>query len=293
MKRRIEVKTSRTAEMTCSSRAASYYEENPFYRSGDHVATLLVPWFVKYMSKIGFLRKLFMAKFAPKGVYEYVIARTKYIDRVFTEAVEQGVEQVLILGAGFDTRSIRLLKSGSNVRVFEVDAEVTQKAKLGRLNEVGVPIPDSTTYLSIDFNREDPMECLLANGFERSRRCLFILEGLVMYLDDDAVDNTFRLIHDLSGRDSRVVFDYVHSSVLRRDGRYYGEELQKNVSDAGEPWTFGFEEGEVGGFLLDHGFTIEEECNSDELEKRYFTGYNGELLGSVNGTHSIVLAKPI
>jgi len=63
--------------------------------------------------------------------------------------------------------------------------------------------------------------------------------------------------------ESRVVFDYVYSSVLRHEGMYYGEELQKNVSDAGEPWTFGFKEGEVGGFLLDHGFTIEEEGNSD------------------------------
>jgi O-methyltransferase involved in polyketide biosynthesis len=89
MKRRIQVKTSRTAEMTCSSRAASYYEENPCYRSADYVATLLLPWFVKYMSKFSFLRKIFMSKFAPKGVYEYVIARTKYIDHVFTQAVEQ------------------------------------------------------------------------------------------------------------------------------------------------------------------------------------------------------------
>jgi methyltransferase (TIGR00027 family) len=279
--------------MTCSSRAASYYEENPFYRSGDHVATLLVPWFVKYLSKIGFLRKIFMAKFAPKGVYEYVIARTKYMDQIFTEAVTQGVEQVIIFGAGFDTRSIRLLESGSKVKVFEVDAEVTQKAKLGRLREVGLPIPDNTTYLSIDFNRDDPMECLIANGFVREKRCFFILEGLLMYLDDDAVNKTFRLIHDLSDKESRVVFDYVYSSVIRHEGRYYGEELQKNVSDAGEPWTFGFEEGKVGEYLFDHGFIVEEECNSNVLEKRYFTGYSGELLGHVNGTHSIVLAKPI
>ena len=137
------------------------------------------------------------------------------------------------------------------------------------------------------------MEYLIANGFEPGRRCLFILEGLVLYLDNDAVDKTFRLMRDLSGRESRVVFDYIYSSVLRHEGRYYGEELQKNVSDAGEPWTFGFEEEGVGDYLLDHGFTIEEECNSDELKKRYFTGYNGELLGHVNRTHYIVLVKSI
>ena len=293
MKRRIEEKTSRTAEMTCSSRAASYYEENPCYRSADHVATLLVPWFVKYMSKSGFLRKLFMAKFAPKGVYEYVIARTKYMDHVFSEAVDRGFEQVLIFGAGFDTRSIRLLRGDSNVKVFEVDAEVTQKAKLGRFDEVGVPIPDNTTYIAIDFLKDDPMERLMTNGFQRGKRCLFILEGLLMYLDADAVDDTFRLIHDLSGEGSRVVFDYIYSSVLSHEERYFGErELLKNVSGAGEPWTFGFEEGKVGKYLKEHGFKIEEECNAEILEKRYFTSYDGALLGRVNGTHSIVLAEP-
>jgi methyltransferase (TIGR00027 family) len=294
MKRRIEEKTSRTAEMICSLRAASYYEENPCYRSSDHVATLLIPWFVRYMSKIYILRKIFITKFAPKGVYEYVIARTKYIDHIFSEAVDQGFEQVLIFGAGFDTRSIRFLRSDSTVKVFEVDAEATQKAKLGRLHEVGVPIPNNTTYMAIDFNKEDPMECLIANGFQHGKRCLFILEGLLMYLDDDAVDKTFHLMHDLSGEGSRVVFDYIYSSVLKHEGRYYGEfELQKNVIDAGEPWTFGFEEGKVGRYLLDHGFNIEEEYNTGILEKRYFTSYDGTLLGRVNGTHSIVLAKPI
>jgi methyltransferase (TIGR00027 family) len=287
MERRIEEKSSRTAAMTCSSRAASYYEENPCYRSNDHVATLLVPWFVKFFSKVGFLRKLFLSKFAPKGVYEYVIARTKYIDHVFI------FEQVLIFGAGFDTRSIRLFRNKSNVKVFEVDAEVTQKAKLGRLREVGVPIPDNTKYIGIDFNKDDPMERLIANGFQYGRRCLFILEGLLMYLDDDAVDKTFHLIHDLSGEGSLVVFDYVYSSVIRGEGRYYGEELKKNVIDAGEPWIFGFEEGKVGQYLLNHGFNIEEECNTEILEKRYFTSYDGALLGHINGTHSIILAKPI
>jgi hypothetical protein len=54
-----------------------------------------------------------------------------------------------------------------------------------------------------------------------------------------------------------------------------------------------FEEGKVSGCLLDHGFKVEEECNTETLEKRYFTSYEGTLLGHVNGTHSIVLTKLI
>jgi methyltransferase (TIGR00027 family) len=178
--------------------------------------------------------------------------------------------------------------------VFEVDAEITQKAKLGRYREVGISIPDNTSFIAIDFNKDDPMEFLIKNGFQRGKGCLFILEGLLMYLDDDAVDMTFDMIHDLSGEGSRVVFDYIYSSVLSHEERYFGErELLKNVTNSGEPWTFGFKEGKVGEYLIDHGFNIEEECNTEILEKRYFTSYNGELIGRINGTHSIVLAKPI
>lgn len=280
--------------MTCSSRAASYYEENPCYRSNDHIATLLVPWFVRYMSKSGFLRRLILSKFTPKGVYEYVIARTKYIDQVFTDAVNQGVEQILIFGAGFDTRSIRLLRSRDNTRVFEIDVEVTQNAKLKRFREVGVPVPDNTTYISIDFNKDDPKESLITNGFQTGKRCLFILEGLLMYLDEDAVEKTFQLMYELSDEGSYVVFDYIYASVLRQEGKYYGEqELQKNVGNAGEPWTFGFEEGQVGEYLLNHGYNILEESNSETLEKRYFINHNDMLQGQINGTHSIVLAEHI
>ena len=292
MARRIEVKTSRTAEMTCTCRAASYYEEDPCHRSDDRIATLLVPWVVRVMSKSGLLRSLFVTRLAPKGVYEYVIARTKYIDGVFSDAVEQGFDQMLIFGAGFDSRSIRLLEAGSVAKVFEVDAEATQRAKLGRFKEVGVPMPDTTTYVAIDFLKDDPVERLLENGFQRGGRCLYILEGLLMYLDADAVDSTFSLMRELSGAGSRVVFDYIYSSVLRNEERYFGErELLKNVSGAGEPWTFGFEEGRVGEYLRERGFRIVEECDTETLERRYFTGEDGELKGRINGTHSIVLAE--
>lgn len=294
MGRRIEEKTSRTAAMTCSCRAASYYEENPCYRSDDHVATLLVPWFVRFMSKSSFLRRPIISRFAPKGVYEYVIARTRYIDRIFTDAVNQGVEQVLIFGAGYDTRSTRLLRDGDSTRVFEVDAEVTQDSKLERFREVGVPVPDNTTYISIDFLKDDPKESLRENGFQTGRRCLFILEGLLMYLDEEAVEKTFQLMYELSDEGSTVVFDYVYASVLRHEGKYYGErELQNNVSSGGEPWTFGFEEGQVGEYLLNRGYSIVEESNSETLEKRFFINHNGALQGRINGTHSIVLAKHI
>ena len=292
MKNRIEEKTSRTAEYTCSSRASSYFETDPYYHSEDYIAARLVPSFVRVSCGIGFLRRFLLKLMAPTGVYEYVIARTKYIDNVFKQAVTQGFEQVLIFGAGFDSRSIRLLSEDALVKVFEVDAEITQSAKLMRFKEIGVKIPANTVYVPIDFNKENPEEKLLRNGFMYGKRCLFILEGLLMYINEDAIEETFKLIHRLSAPGSLIVFDYIYASVIRREGKFYGEEgLHKNVENAGEPWAFGFEEGEVGRYLQEKGFTVVEECNSEELERRYFTDISGSVIGKINGTHSLVLAR--
>ncbi len=292
--KRIEEKTSRMAEYTCSSRASSYCEKSSYYHSEDYIAAQMVPWGVRLLIKNGFIRKSLLSVMAPKGAYEYVIARTKYIDAVFNQAVSDGVEQVLIFGAGFDSRSIRLLTQNSPIRVFEVDAPVTQQAKKDRLAEIGVGLPENTVYVAVDFNKEDPEQRLLENGFQYGKRCLFILEGLLMYLDEDAVDETMKLIKRISGPDSRIVFDYIYSSVLRHEEKYYGdEELHKNVEVVGEPWGFGVEEDSIKTYLDEHGFRIIEELNSDTLDRRYFTDSTGNLVGRINGSHSIVLAESI
>ena len=231
----------------------------------------MVPWGVRLLIKNGFIRKSLLSVMAPKGAYEYVIARTKYIDAVFNQAVSDGVVQILIFGAGFDSRSIRLLPQNSPIRVFEVDAPVTQQAKKDRLAEIGVGLPENTVYVGVDFNKEDPEQRLLENGFQYGKRCLFILEGLLMYLDEDAVDETMKLIKRISGPDSKMVFDYIYSSVLRHEEKYYGDEdLHKNVENVGEPWGFGVEEDSIKTFLDEHGFRIIEELNGDTLDKRYF-----------------------
>ena len=292
MKKRIEEKTSRTAEYTCSSRAASYYEKSSYYHSDDYIAAQMVPWYIKPLIWNGFIRRNLLSVMAPKGAYEYVIARTKYIDSVFKQAVSEGVEQVLIFGAGFDSRSIRLLPPDSQVKVFEIDAPITQKAKMGRLVEIGVGLPENTVFVAVDFNKEDPEQKLVENGLLYGKRCLFIMEGLLMYLDEGAVKETFSLITRLGATGSQVLFDYIYSSVLRHEGRYYGEEdMHKNVEGVGEPWGFGIEEGSVEAYLSENNLCLLEELDSTELERRYFTNEEGMVVGRVNGSHSVVLAE--
>ena len=152
----------------------------------------------------------------------------------------------------------------------------------------------NTVFVAVDFNKEDPEQKLVENGFLYGKRCLFIMEGLLMYLDEGAVKETFSLITRLGATGSLVLFDYIYSSVLRHEGRYYGEEdMHKNVEGVGEPWGFGIEEGSVEAYLSENNLCLLEELDSTELERRYFTNEEGMVVGRINGSHSIVLAETV
>jgi methyltransferase (TIGR00027 family) len=285
---RIETKSSRTATMTCLSRAASYVDERECYSGPDSVAYVLVPTFFKLILKSGWLFKLFNRYFFPKGIYEYVIARTKYFDVVFTEALEHCFEQIVIFGAGFDSRAMRFNRSNRGIRILELDAPITQEEKLKAYKSKKLYIPDNLIFVPIDFNKESLVDKIAQAGFITDRKSLFLLEGVSMYLSQDAIENTFRFISDVSGTGSLVVFDYVYAGVLRKENKYYGErDIYKIGARVGEEWTFALEEGEVELFLSDYGFSLKDHSGKPELECRYFKNSNGVIVGKINGTHAI------
>ncbi|NHK30331.1 MAG: SAM-dependent methyltransferase [Asgard group archaeon] len=292
MERRIETTTSRTAEMTCVSRAASYYEKNKQYKSNDYIATKLVPRFIKLLLSIRFVRNLLLRKIAPKGIYEYVISRTKYIDEIFTKSLEDNFDQILVFGAGFDSRGIRFLSTKNKTIVFELDAPKTQEAKIHQLDKRSIEIPSNIVFISIDFNKESVHDKLDQAGFKKGKRSLFILEGLIMYLDETAVEDTFKLMKEYAGKDSLAVFDTIYASVLREEYLYYGEkEIFDTVKNANEKWTFGIERNEIQSFLEKRGYILLEKLDSTSLEEKYFIDEMGKLVGKINGTHCLILAK--
>jgi methyltransferase (TIGR00027 family) len=292
--RRIEIATSRTAQWTCVSRAASALESDRHYRTDDHIALLLVPTFLRLLLHVPLFRRFYSQIIAPKGIYEYTIARTKYIDAVFKQAFAQGFDQILIFGAGFDTRALRFQTEGGDTRIFELDVPITQQAKLGQYQRRGLSIPANVTFIAIDFDRESLSERLEEAGYRRGGRGLLVLEGLLMYLQPESVDETFTVIEEFAGEGSEVVFDYVRASVLRHEGMYYGEgEIVKTVAGAGEEWSLGIKEGALERFLKKYGLRAREHKDAQDLERMYFTDATGEIVGRVNGTHCLVRAmKP-
>jgi methyltransferase (TIGR00027 family) len=290
-KRRIEHTTSRTAEWICMSRAISSLERDPCYKSDDWVALSLLPGFLRLMFHIPFVRRLMLKAFAAKGSYEYVIARTKYIDAVFREALSNRFDQILLFGAGFDTRALRLQGKGRKTRIFELDAAATQEAKIGQYRKLYYRIPSNVVFVSIDFDKESLTKKLDQAGFKRNKKTLFILEGVLMYLLPQSVEQTFQTIRELAGSGSEVVFDYIYASVLRRENLYYGEEgFSDSVAKAGEEWRFGIEKGEIKQFLSRYGLELRDHRDVHELEEMYFQDPAGRIVGRVNGTHCLARA---
>lgn len=272
MSKRIENKVSITALGTCLMRAASYYEKNPYYRSEDFIAAKIIPWYLNTAVKHTISRRILKkVLFKVPGIYEYIISRTKFIDEVFNDFAAS-MDQVLILGAGFDSRSIRFRNQLKNVKVFELDAPITQQAKINRFTQKNIEFPSNLEFISIDFTKETLAEKLNKAGFEKNRKCLFLLEGLTYYLDQESIDSTLNLISEYSAKDSIIVFDYASASAVRQEKNYGDtkiEEHYKNLVKSGEKPGYMIEEP-IEKFLEKYKFGLIKEVNSVHLAEKYF-----------------------
>jgi len=290
-KRRIETQSSRTAAYTCFSRGCATRERDVRFRGPDDMAEIMFPPLPKLALKVAPLRKFLMRQMFPPGIHEYVLARTKVLDAVFSDALEARFMQIVLLGAGFDTRALRFAGQNRGTRVFELDVATTQQPKIDILRRKKVPLPQELTFVSIDFNKDDLFETLSRAGYQERQKSLFLWEGVTMYLTAQAVDRTLDFICRHAAAGSRVAFDYIYASVVRHENRYYGEQgIFETVSKAGEGWTFGLEDGAIGVFLAERGFEIVAHYTPPELEKLYLTAEDGTPHGRVNGTHCIVVA---
>ena len=278
--------------MTCLCRAASTLEKRPLYRSNDYIAPILLPRQIRFLLAIPLAWRLIDRLFVPEGIYRYVIARTKYVDAVFTRALEEGCEQILVFGAGFDTRALRFRETMEKAQAFELDIAVTQDAKIRQYRERALDVPPNLHFVAIDFDNDSLAARLAEAGFRKGRRGLFVLEGLLMYLQPESVHSTFEVIRGYAARGSRLVFDYIYASVLRGETDRYGEKgIVQTTSRADERWQFGIESGQIDSFLAAHGMQVLDHKTPLELEKAYFTDSQGRRVGRINGTHCLVTAE--
>jgi len=169
----------------------------------------------------------------------WITLRVAYLDRLVSLAVDRlSARQIVILGAGYDTRAARLPRAG--VRYFEVDHPATQAAKRASLARLdGYPV-DAAAHVACDFEREDPIERLVAGGFLADEPALVIWEGVVPYLTEPAIRATAsRLAAGLDPR-SLVAFDFVGKKFAAGQSAAASDrETQAYVGELGEPIRHG------------------------------------------------------
>jgi methyltransferase (TIGR00027 family) len=200
------------------------------------------------------------------GARTSAIGRTKIIDDVVRDA---GADQLVVLGAGFDTRAHRLPEL-AGCTVFEVDRPDTQERKRERLRAVP-GVRDDVHYVPVDFLRDAVPDRLAAEGWDPTRPSCFVWEGVTNYLTADAVHSVLAWIGQTAGV---LVFTYVHKGLI--DGSVPfdgGERIMGNVRSLGEPWTFGLYPDEVGPLLTSFGMTLLDDVGADEYRAR--TGLDG------------------
>lgn len=221
---------------------------------------------------VGPLMYLLSAIFLPygdwvaPGVSGFILARTRYIDDCLRAGLAEGIRQVVILGAGLDTRAYRF---ATDARFFEVDHPATQRAKVERLRRVLGRLLETVRYVPLDFEH-DSLDKLLGAGYDPAAPALFLWEGVTYYLRAAAVDATLAFVARRAARGSSIVFDYAFAEALT--ARPLRPELRRVARAArwtGEAIVFGIAEGTAAAFLRARGFGQVEEVTAHDLEQMY------------------------
>ncbi len=177
------------------------------------------------------------------------IDRTQWIDTDVSQALKE-CGQLVLLGAGFDTRAYRL-PAAQAVKTFELDRTETSSAKRAKL----VSLPDHVKFVSIDFNKQSVSDALAGAGFDTTKRTCFVWEGVSNYLPAEAVDSTLRQLSKAAAG-SILIFTYVDRAVLEHPDQFLGaEKLLSRLRSYGEPWTFGLDPENIGEYLGARGLT--------------------------------------
>jgi methyltransferase (TIGR00027 family) len=216
------------------------------------------------------------------------IARTRLID----DSIEQlapSLTQIVVLGAGFDSRPYRL-GCLSRCAVFEVDHPDTQAMKRSLLNHAGEVRPGHVRFVPVDFEIDDLATALLQSGYDTDTPCLFLWEGVTQYLTAEAIDGTLAAIRGLSHAGSYLVFTYVDDAVIGGDSDTFpeAEKWLRGVRRRGEPWIFGIAPADTARFLRDRGFLLREDISTAEAGHRYFDPLGRRERGS--GLYRVAVA---
>ena len=201
----------------------------------------------------------------------YMALRTSVLDDEVRDAIARGTRQIVILGAGYDTRAARL--AASEVRFFEVDLPDTQAEKRARAAALPGYPADAARYVPCDFEKDDFLDRLAAEGFDIARPAVVLWEGVVYYLTEAAVRATLRRVASGTHPATRILFDLVGKRFVDGDLKDPRDlEARERVARMGEPLRFGT--NDILPILVAEGFRFVDVRSFDEIALRYTGTYD-------------------
>ena len=215
-------------------------------------------------------------------MHDYLAARTAFFDRIVVGALDGGVRQVVIGGAGYDGRALRYAKPG--VRWFEVDHPATQRDKLERLERLGIDA-SRVRFVEADFTRDPVADRLRSAGLDPGAPGLFLLEGVAVYLEPAVLEDVLGQFRRVAAPGSRLA---ISVSLSRPPGDAGRARFQATVAALGEPARSTFEAGQAQALLARTGWQLVADSGDDQGEDGQQTIARRERLRSAG----LLLASP-
>jgi methyltransferase (TIGR00027 family) len=287
---------SRTSIWAAAARALGARDPDPTVRNPDWLAERLIgPAERALLAEQRVVQALDQDYDAASTNYEALgparalLVRTHFIDQKLEQAVRSGARQLVILGAGFDTRAYRLKELLKDLRVFEVDRPATQRYKQQRVRDVVNQIPPNLTYTPFDFRQERVGDALDRVRYDPAAKTFFIWEGVTMYLPENVVRETFQWISTHAAPGSAVVFDFVYHGVIERLANVSIEKIPEGPPKEmflrwrrlleNEPWQCGLPDQGEREYLKSVGLEARDilSMGGPDSEKRYLTRQDGSV----------------
>jgi methyltransferase (TIGR00027 family) len=224
------------------------------------------------------------------AAHAFLAARIHHMDSILRAEIAAGLDRIVILGAGYDTRAHRLRDSLDGVPVFEVDHLATLRDKRERL--AGAPnLSSDVTYVEVDFTHQSLLDRLADHGHDRADRTLFLLSGVAMFLPESSVLELFDQVAEHASPRTSLLFDYAHANALSHPERYYGgPEWVPYATGVGEEPRSGFLPEELGAILADRGLRLDSHADADQLAESCLRRSDGSLVARPFGFTAVAPA---
>lgn len=210
------------------------------------------------------------------GIRGGLLCRKSYIDEKLIEALNAGVQSVVILGAGFDTRAYRIAELAS-LQVYEVDLPQNIQSKRVELQRLFGGVPTHVKLVSMDFGSQELEGALQQAGYSGGQPSFFIWEAVTQYISETAVRKVFEFLRKAPVR-SQLVFTYVRKDFIEGKCMYGLDVLYHQTRVKKQLWKFGLEPEAIGAFLGQYAWKELEQVGSAEYQERYLKPMKRVLL---------------